>query len=287
MSKGKQPKVLVARPSGFCFGVERAIKLAKQGKAQHGRVYTLGELVHNPLVLEELEAGGISRVNRPERARDGALVIRAHGCPPSVLARCVELGMKVIDATCPYVRKVQDVARRLTEEGYLVVVVGERNHPEVRSILGQTRGKARVYRPGMRIRARKIGLVCQTTMSRDRLREAVANLSSLRYTELRVFDTICGEVTSRQDAAFRVAHQSELVVVVGGRNSANTSRLAEIVRQAGKRLVFVERAAELAAAASRIRRAKRIGVVAGSSTPDWVVRDVAQRATNLSKEDRR
>jgi len=284
--KGRTQRVVVARPSGFCFGVERAIKLAKQGKAQHGKVYTLGELVHNPLVLEELESEGICKLARPERARDGALVIRAHGCPPQVLARCRELGIKVIDATCPYVRKVQDVARRLTDEGYLVVVVGERNHPEVRSILGQTRGKARVYEPGMRVRSRKIGLVCQTTMSRDRLREAVANLSRLRYTELRVFDTICGEVTSRQDAAFRVAHHCELVVVVGGRSSANTSRLAEIVRQAGKRPVFVERAAELSRAASRIRRARRIGVVAGSSTPDWVVRDVAQRATNLSKEVR-
>jgi 4-hydroxy-3-methylbut-2-enyl diphosphate reductase len=274
----------VARPTGFCFGVERAIRLAREGKNRFGRVATLGELVHNPQVLRELEGEGISAVRDPRQAGGGALVIRAHGCPPEVFERCAALGIRIIDATCPYVRKVQSVARRLKDGGYAVVVVGERDHPEVRSILGYCREAGMVYAPGRRVRADKIGVVAQTTMSRERLRLAVANLSRFRYTELRIFDTICEEVTARQDAAGRIAADSELVIVVGGRSSANTSRLAEIAAEAGAEIVHVESAAELPR--ERLSGLERVGIIAGSSTPAWVVREVARFARNPDKEDR-
>lgn len=282
--KAKTPKVVVARPTGFCFGVERAIGLAKSGMKQFGRVSTLGELVHNPLVLKELEQAGIKSVRRASHVREGALVIRAHGCPPKTLAECSKLGIELVDATCPYVRKVQNVARRLKEKGYTVVVVGERNHPEVKSILGYCEGRGRVYSPRMRLRGGKVGVVAQTTMSRDRLREAVANLSRFRYTELRIFDTICEEVAARQQAAARIAQQVDLVVVVGGRNSANSSRLAEIARNAGSRVVFVERAAEVPR--RLVEQVGRVGVVAGSSTPSRVVREIVEIVRNPAKEDR-
>ncbi len=275
---GKGARVRVARPTGFCFGVQRAIDLARAGKEKFGQVSTLGELVHNPLVLEELEAQGIKAVNRVSGVRGGALVIRAHGCPPATVEECRRRGIRTIDATCPYVRKVQSVARRLREGGYAVVVVGERNHPEVRSILGHCAPAGRVYTPGMRPKSRKIGVVAQTTMSREGLRAAVANLSRLRYTELRVFDTICREVTARQQAAARIAGLSDIVIVVGGRNSANTSRLAEIVRGAGRQVVFVERAEELKPAT--LKRHRRIGVIAGSSTPSSVVEKIVAIVRN-------
>jgi len=283
-ANGGRHSVIVARPTGFCFGVERAIGLAKSGKKQFGQVSTLGELVHNPLVLSELEEAGIKSVRNARQVRDGALVIRAHGCPPETLAECQRMGIAVVDATCPYVRKVQNVARRLKEQSYTVVVVGERNHPEVKSILGSCEGRGRVYSPRMRLRGGKVGVVAQTTMSRERLREAVANLSRFRYTELRIFDTICEEVAARQQAAARIAQQVDLVIVVGGRSSANSSRLAEIARNAGRRVVFVERAAELPRRI--IARAGRVGVVAGSSTPSRVVREIVDIVRNPAKEDR-
>jgi small subunit ribosomal protein S1 len=282
--RGKTPQVVVARPMGFCFGVERAIRLAKSGKKQYGLVSTLGELVHNPLVLSELEREGIRSVRRVGQVREGALVIRAHGCQPETLAECSRLGIDVVDATCPYVRKVQNVARRLKEQGYTVVVVGERNHPEVKSILGYCEGRGLVYSPRMRLKGGKIGVVAQTTMSRERLREAVASLSRFRYNELRVFDTICEEVAARQQAAARIAQQVDLVVVVGGRNSANSSRLAEIARNAGRRVVFVERASEVPRRV--VARAGRVGIVAGSSTPSRVVREIVEIVRNPAKEDR-
>lgn len=283
-AKGGRQSVIVARPTGFCFGVERAIGLARSGRKQFGHVSTLGELVHNPLVLSELEREGIKSVPSVRQVRDGALVIRAHGCPPEILAECNRLGIAVVDATCPYVRKVQNVARRLKEQGYTVVVVGERNHPEVKSILGHCQGRGRVYSAKMRLKSGKIGVVAQTTMSRERLREAVANLSRFRYTELRIFDTICEEVAARQQAAARIAQQVDLVVVVGGRNSANSSRLAEIARNAGCRVVFVERAAEVSRRI--VAKAGRVGVVAGSSTPSRVVREIVEIVRNPAKEDR-
>jgi len=274
--------VRVARPTGFCFGVERAIRLAREGQRRFGRIVTLGEVVHNPQVLSELESEGIRAVSSPRQAgKVGALVIRAHGCPPDVLETCAGLGIRIIDATCPYVRKVQSVARRLKEGGYAVVVVGERDHPEVRSILGYCGRPGMVYTPGRRVRAEKIGVVAQTTMSRERLRLAVADLSRFRYTELRVFDTICEEVTARQDAAAKIAADSELVIVVGGRSSANTSRLAEIAAEAGARILHVESVSELDR--GRLAGVGHIGVIAGSSTPAWVVREVARFARNPSQ----
>ncbi len=277
-------RVIVARPTGFCFGVERAIRMAKEGKKKYGRVHTLGELVHNPLVLEELGREGIKAVRTVRQARDGALVIRAHGCPPEVLRQCRKLGIRTIDATCPYVHKVQSVARRLQKQGYLVVVVGEKNHPEVRGILGYCGDAGRVYSPRMRLTSGKFGVVAQTTMSPARFREAVAKLSSFRYTEVRAFDTTCEEVTARQEAVARLVRKTELVIVVGGRSSANTSRLAEIVRDAGKPVLYVERASELPRGV--LQRTASIGVAAGSSTPAWVVREVAAVARNPFKEER-
>ncbi len=276
------PRVTIARPTGFCFGVERAIRLAKAGKERYGRVSTLGELVHNPLVLEELAADGIRAVAQVRPMREGALVIRAHGCPPRVLERCRGLGIVTIDATCPYVRKVQNVARRLKDNGYVVVVVGERDHPEVRSILGHTGRAGRVWDPRMRLEGRKVGVVAQTTMSRSRFREAVANLSRFRYTELRVFDTVCEEAAARQEAADRLARQVDLVVVVGGRNSANSSRLADIARDAGRRVVFAERTADVPRGV--MAQSRHVGIVAGSSTPSWVVREVAKIVRNPVQE---
>ncbi|MEO0085802.1 MAG: 4-hydroxy-3-methylbut-2-enyl diphosphate reductase [candidate division WOR-3 bacterium] len=279
------PRVIVARPSGFCFGVERAIRLARAGKERFGRVATLGELVHNPLVLEELATAGIRAVSRPSEAKGEAVVIRAHGCPPQVIRHCRRLGLKLIDATCPYVRKVQDVARRLRRQGYTVVVVGERNHPEVKGILAHCAGAGRVYSPRMRLATRRIGVVAQTTMARDRFRAAVASLARLRYTELRVFDTICKEVVARQEAAARVAAAAGLVIVVGGRNSANTARLAEIARAAGREVMLAERAELLDR--TRLRGCRKVAVVAGSSTPSWVVREITEIVRNPGRADRK
>jgi 4-hydroxy-3-methylbut-2-enyl diphosphate reductase len=273
-------RVIVGRPIGFCSGVERAIRLAREGRDRFGRVWTLGQLVHNPLVLAELAEQQVKPAGRLLPAGPGAVVVRAHGCAPSLVEAARARHLTVIDATCPYVRKVQNVARRLAEQGYEVVVVGERNHPEVKGILACCAGLGRVYSARMRATRSRVGVVAQTTLDRDRFQQAVANLVRLRYTELRFFDTICEEVVARQRAVARIARRAGVVVVVGGRNSANTSRLAAIARAAGRKVLHLERAAELPSGG--FPRDATVGIVAGSSTPSWVVREIVRRAQNPS-----
>ncbi|MCR4423822.1 MAG: 4-hydroxy-3-methylbut-2-enyl diphosphate reductase [candidate division WOR-3 bacterium] len=271
------PRVIVAKPTGFCFGVERAVTLAREGLKRFGKVYTFGQLVHNPQVLDELSRAGIKAVRKLDEVRDGALVIRAHGCPPEVFKECEKRGIEVIDATCPYVRRVQEVARRLAAEGYQVVVVGERNHPEVRAILAAAGEGAKVFSPRIKL-AGRVGIVAQTTVGRERLKEAVANSLNFRYNEIRVFDTVCAEVVARQEAVLRLAKRVDAIVVVGGKNSANTRRLAEIARSTRKPVVHLTGASGLNL--RRWGRFKVIGIVAGASTPARVVEEIARTVRN-------
>lgn len=273
--QAEMPRILIAQPTGFCFGVERALRLARNALRKYPRVWTYGELVHNPDVLRELKNEGIRIAARISAVRDGAIIIRAHGCPPEVLTQCRARGLEIIDATCPYVRRVQQVARQLAAEGYQVVVVGERNHPEVRAILAAAAPRASVYSPARRYpKSGRIGVVAQTTIGRDRLKAAVANLLDFGYTEIRVFNTICAEVTARQAAAVRLAKRVEAVVVVGGRNSANTTRLAEIIQPHCRRVVHITGPAEIDPA--EWQGFCRIGIAAGASTPAKVVAEVAR-----------
>lgn len=279
------PQVIVAQPTGFCFGVERAIRLVKKGLARWGRVFTYGELVHNPLVVRELKSLGVKELKslrRLNEVRNGALVIRAHGCPPAVIEECQRHQINVIDATCPYVRRVQNVARKLTEEGYQVVVVGEKNHPEVKAILAAAGKTAQIYPPhgGREIEdgRRKLGVVAQTTIDQNSFKEKVAKLLNFCYTELRVFNTVCAEVVARQEAATRIAKRVGAVVVVGGKNSANTRRLVKIVRRSGKPVVHITEAKDLDI--RRWRQYKKVGIVAGASTPAETVEEIAQILKN-------
>ncbi len=274
------PKIYIAQPTGFCFGVKRAIGLAKRGLKRYERVCTYGELVHNPQVLKQLGAEGIKPVRRLSEAKNGVLVIRAHGCPQKVLAECKRLGIGVIDATCPYVRRVQHVVQRLAADGYQVVVVGEKNHPEVKAILAAAGRGARVMSPQGSLHQtnsrmhKKIGVVAQTTMDKAGFKAVVAKLLDFGYNELRVFDTICAEVTARQEATACLAKKVDAVIVVGGKNSANTSRLTQIVRSGGKPVAHIAEPAELQL--ELWLRFKRIGIAAGASTPAEVVKEIAQ-----------
>jgi len=265
-------RLIVAEPIGFCFGVKRAINLAKRARLKFSRVWTLGALIHNPEVVADLRRQGIREVSSLSQVKGGALVIRSHGCPPEVLEQARTLGIEVIDATCPYVGRVQRVARDLKSAGYLVIIVGERDHPEVQSLLGYARDAGMVYDSKMKISEKKIGVVAQTTIPLKTFQAALTDLSQRQFEELRVFNTICQEAASRQAAALKIAREVDLMVVIGGRNSANTSRLADIAREVGKQTYQVENRKELDP--GWFAQAQRVGVTAGTSTPSWVVDDV-------------
>lgn len=259
----------VASHAGVCYGVERALKLAREA-AMDGEVpvHTLGPLIHNPIVVDELASSGVLACQGVDEVDDGTLVIRAHGVVPQVIERAADKGLQVIDATCPYVKKVHLSAEMLVREGYQLVVVGESGHPEVEGIMGHADASALVVSSSSDLEGavigRKVGVVVQTTQTPAVLSEVVDALMP-RVRELRVINTICSATQERQDSAAELAGRVDVMLVVGGRNSGNTRRLFQICSSRCASTHHIESADEVDP--SWFSGASRIGVTAGASTP--------------------
>ena len=271
-------EIFLADKAGFCFGVKRAINTAFKA-AGTGRVYCLGPLIHNPQEVDRLLEAGVRTVEDFTSLNAGDyLIIRSHGVPPVILAQARDKGLQIIDLTCPFVGKAQRDAELLQKEGYQVVVIGEKQHPEVQSILGYAGDDAVVVETaedveGMKFQYR-LGVVAQTTQSYSNFSEIVLKLLSLSK-ELKVFNTICHSTKERQDAARALAGQVDVMLVVGGRNSANTTRLVSVCQQEGKPTYHIEVADEIRP--EWLKGATKVGVTAGASTPDWVVEGVMKK----------
>lgn len=259
----------VARYAGVCYGVERALGMAEKAADEARKpVNTLGPLIHNPLVVNDLESIGVGTASSVSEVEGGTLIIRAHGVVPSVVEDARTRGLDVLDATCPYVKKVHNAAERLVREGYQLIVVGESGHPEVEGIMGHAGDDAHVVSVPGDLDAidlsRKVGVVVQTTQTPGALADVVAELSK-RTMDLRVINTICSATQERQDSAAELARRVDAMIVVGGKNSGNTRRLAEICTAACPKTHHIEDASEIEAA--WFDGASHIGVTAGASTP--------------------
>jgi small subunit ribosomal protein S1 len=271
-------KVFLADKAGLCFGVKRALKTAFE-TAGKGRVYCFGPLIHNPQEVDRLRRAGVQTVEDfSSLDKDDLLIIRSHGVPPLQLARAREKGLQIIDLTCPFVGKAQRDAELLQKEGYQVIVIGEKQHPEVQGILGYAGDDAIVVERVEEVESLKfgnrLGVVAQTTQSYGNFSGIVLKLLRLSK-ELKVFNTICYSTKERQDAARVLAGQVDVMLVVGGRNSANTTRLASICRQEGKSTYHIEVADEIEP--EWLKGVSKVGVTAGASTPDWVVEGVMKK----------
>jgi 4-hydroxy-3-methylbut-2-enyl diphosphate reductase len=268
-------KVIVARHAGVCYGVERALKLAGEAASGGGEVATLGPLIHNPQAVAALQARGVGVASTLDDVPSGTLIIRSHGVDPAVIVEAESRGLDVIDATCPFVTAAHTCAADLAASGYAVVIVGESDHPEVEGILAHAGGSALIVQHASdlpeRLPGRKIGVVVQTTQPPAVLQEVVAALLP-RVSELRVCNTICSDTAKRQASAAELAETVDVIVVVGGHNSGNTTRLAEICLARNPRTHHVETADELDE--TWFRDAEVVGVTAGASTPDEQIRGV-------------
>lgn len=282
------PVIEVAEAAGTCFGVERALNLVAEAAAAHpGAVRTLGPLIHNPRVVAELAAMGVGVVDSPAEAGDLVLVLRSHGVTPEeervADATCAE----VIDATCPFVKRTHRAVETFAGQGRQVVIAGERGHPEVRAtathapdaIVALGAAELPAERPA---EGTRVGVVAQTTLERARLDEVVGALRA-RSCDVAVEDTICRATSERQDAAREAAARSDVMVVVGGRTSANTRHLADICASACARTHHVESAGELEAA--WFAGASRIGVTAGASTPRAHIDEVVDALERMLRAD--
>ncbi len=271
-------EIVVAKSAGFCFGVKRAINMAHECAGEvGGHIYTLGPLIHNPQAVQELEKSGISKVNSVEDIKNGTAIIRSHGVTSQEMDIMKEKGIRVVDATCPFVKKTQEYVENLTKEGYSVVIVGDKEHPEVKGILSYG-GKDIIAAisvddlksmPGKK----RIGIVAQTTQSIENL-QAVVSHCLKKASEIKVFNTICNATSVRQQESIEIAEQVDCVIVVGGRNSANTKHLTEICRRIQPNTYHIEVAEELYQI--HFNGAKRVGITAGASTPRWIIEKVIE-----------
>ncbi|MFQ5735436.1 MAG: 4-hydroxy-3-methylbut-2-enyl diphosphate reductase [Thermodesulfobacteriota bacterium] len=277
-------EILIAKSSGFCFGVKRAINIANKhaGESEGGGTYTLGPIIHNPQVVKRLEESEIYAKESVDEIESGTVIIRSHGVRLEVLNSAREKGLEVVDATCPFVKKAQDLVSELSHEGYSVVVAGEKDHPEVKGLVsygtpGVIVADSAAALEGMP-RKKKIGIVAQTTLPVERLNEIV-NFCLGRTSEIKVFNTICNATSIRQEESAALARMVDVMIVVGGRNSANTRRLAEICRSIQPRTHQIEVADEIDP--GWFKGLEKAGVTSGASTPDWVITEVASRITAI------
>ena len=275
-------QVEVARHAGVCYGVERALKLADEAAAQGRVVHTLGPLIHNPQAVAELKERGVEVAACLNDVDEGILVIRSHGVDPAIITAAQDRGLDVVDATCPFVSAAHTCARELAEAGYSVVIVGEEDHPEVEGIMAHAGGTALIVEDVAdlpeRLPSRRIGVVVQTTQSLARLKEIVDALLP-RVSELRVCNTICSATAKRQLSAEELAKTVDVMIVVGGHNSGNTTRLAEICAEVNPRTHHVETADEIES--SWFAGAESVGITAGASTPDAQVAGVVAAIESL------
>ena len=277
--------ILVAEPSGACYGVERALDMALDAlDEKDGRVYTLGPLIHNPVVVAELAERGAQVIGSLDEADAGTLVIRSHGVTRGQYEDAQRRGFDIVNATCPHVLRVQKSAERLDAEGRFVIIVGEKGHPEVEGILSHAGDRAAIVLDADEIpdlgSGARVGVVVQTTQSPAKLAEIVAALEERGY-DMEVCDTICAATRKRQEAALRLAERADVMVVVGGRNSGNTRRLVEICADACPRTHHIERAEELEA--PWFAGVELVGVTAGASTPRTHIERVVAALKDIAR----
>ncbi len=271
-------KIYRARHGGFCFGVKRAIKIALEASKKADGVYTMGPLIHNHLAVEDLRSKGISPVKSMGGVKNGEVVIiRSHGVAPDVLEKLRIKNCDIIDATCPRVRRAQHYVQRLIKEGYYVVIVGEKDHPEVKGLMGYGGKHATIYKDSHKLGKKKIGVVPQTTLNQARFNDAVSDLLS-DVIEMKIYNTICRETALRIKEATKLTKKADIMIVVGGKNSANTTRLYQICKKL-RRSYHIESASELKR--SMFKGASSVGITAGASTPKAQVDDVVRKIRRM------
>lgn len=280
---GKAVKIIVAKHMGFCGGVRRAVDIArKTAESAGGPVTTWGPLIHNPQVVQRLEEAGVRVAERDEDLGGDAFVVSAYGVEHTVLDAARAKGMTIVDATCPVVIRAHALAGKLADEGYQVICVGDHGHPEMvtlKEMLGDrvTIVHTREEAGGVKITG-KLGVLSQTTQSQENFRQIVGDLA-LRARELKVLNTLCPAITVRQEEADVMVNEVDALLVVGGRGSSNTTRLAEIGRARNLPTYHIETAAEVSP--SWFDGVAAVGVVSGASTPDWIIKDVLLRLQDL------
>ena len=284
MAKGLS--IEIASNAGFCFGVQRAVDMAfKLGSQYPKQVYTLGPIIHNPSVVQQLEQKSVHMIKSLDEVTSGIMIVRSHGLPPKVISEAKAKGLNIIDATCPFVKKVQTYALSLRSEGYPVLLIGDEEHPEVLAIRGCVDDDIIICKQPEDIEKieipLKLGVVAQTTQDYENFKAIVLKLLD-NVKDLKIYNTICDSTIVRQQSAFKLAKRVDMMLVIGGRNSANTNRLASICRSVNENTRLIETASELDK--KWFKGLKSVGISAGASTPKWIIDEVFNKIEDLTKK---
>ncbi len=275
-------KILVAKKAGFCFGVKRAIDIAfRIANEKRKGVYTLGPIIHNPQVVKRLKEKGVIPIEDIKTKKDiRALIIRTHGIPLYLSKEISFMGCEIIDATCPFVKKAQYYAKLLREEDYHVIILGEKNHPEVRGLMSYANDDVIVVdgkTPLPKLKSR-VGIVVQTTQPLEALKKVLSD--ALEHAkEIKVYNTICNSTALRLNETEKMARKADIMLVVGGKNSANTTQLARLCRSLSVPTYHIETSSEIKE--EWVKGTKKLGITAGASTPEWIIKEVEGRIRDI------
>ncbi|WP_163194556.1 4-hydroxy-3-methylbut-2-enyl diphosphate reductase [Clostridium thermarum] len=275
-------ELIVAENAGFCFGVKRAVDTSTDYKEKSkSDIYTFGPLVHNKNVVDHLRQKGINEVdiNNLDKLNDkDTVIIRSHGVSPQVMEQIKNTGAEVVDATCPYVLAIHKRVKKYYEQGYQIVIVGDKNHPEVVGSNGWCDNTAIITKDGegLVISAPKVCIVAQTTEKKANF-EKVIEVVSKQCKEVVTFNTICSATKERQTSAEDTAKTVDVMIVVGSRSSSNTTKLYEICSKHCENTIFIDNGSEIPKWLFESENIKKVGITAGASTPDWIIQDVLEK----------
>jgi 4-hydroxy-3-methylbut-2-enyl diphosphate reductase len=270
-------KVIVAEKCGFCHGVKNAIRMAEKILAQEDEVYSLGPIIHNKDVVEQLAQTGLKTVSKGEDIQSGTVLIRSHGAAPQQLAKLREKGINIVDATCVLVKRLQHIAGEFERDGYKVVIIGDENHPEVQAVVGCVK-EAVVIADESDLHKlpanERLGIVCQTTESPDHFGRMLGAIGRGTFKELKVINTLCEEAIKRQQSAVQLCKEVDIMFVLGGLESANTRRLADLCKNENSQTYHLQNWNGLD---KQVLYGKKIaGVTAGASTPEWIIAEFVE-----------
>lgn len=275
-------EIIVAKNSGLCYGVKRALNLAKETRHErNGKVLTLGDLIHNPRVIVDLKKQGIHSIENLNELKKGTIIIRSHGISPEVYESLEEKNMEIVDATCPIVKRIQKLVGILAENKEEIIIVGNKDHPEIKGLIGFSQERGIIVENETQVKhlphKKKRAVLAQSTQDLYIFGKIVAALIE-KTEELRVYNTICHSTQTRQKSTSELASQVDTLFIVGGKNSSNTQKLYQISRRILPKTYFVENAEQITP--EMLKRAKKIGISGGASTPHEAIQEAVEKIKN-------
>jgi len=278
-------EIIVAENSGLCYGVKRALRIAKETrKMKKGKVFTLGDLIHNPQVVSELKSQGIEPTEKLEDIKEATIIIRSHGVSPEKYQMLTDKKVEIIDATCPIVKKIQKLVERLAKGKEEIILVGDRKHPEIKGLIGYSQKKAIIVENEDQVRdlpyKKKRAVLAQSTQDLSLFKKIVAALIE-KTKELKVYNTICLSTQTRQKSTSELASRVDTLFIVGGKNSSNTNKLFHISKSILTNTHFVESAKEIKP--EMLEKAKKIGISGGASTPPEAIEEIVLKIKDSSE----